>query len=234
MAAKKKISTKIEDFFRDCMLLGITLESANIMAGWYFGTHLDHAWPWVIGPGLVAGRRLLGNKPSKAIATMALLVPTPGSDPDIDSYILKYRDRTEKEREYIFRGRGLPIQIPESKLSRFVKLAWRRQMNAIHGSQVQIMWDGNPQARMKRLTSNQVLSARYYLKVTEPRFTEAEYLACIRILVLSNCLDNRKQGRAGLLMYEPGRCMELILSYWLPSPRSNKLFSNFFRFSPTS
>lgn len=232
MAAKKKISTEFRDFLTDSMMLSVTLESANILGGWYLGYHTDHYWPWVVGPGYTAFRRLTRGKVSQAVEAMSLLVPVPGGDSDVESYILKYKDKIEQQREYIFRGRGLPVPIPESKFHRFVNLAWRRQMNAIHGSRVQIMWE--PRTKTRRLTANQVLSARYFLGVTEPRFTEAEYLACIRILVLSNLLDSRKQGRAGLLLYEPGRCMELALSYWMPSPRSKGLIPNFFKFSLAS
>lgn len=232
MAPRKKISTEIRDFFIDSMALSIGLEAANILAGWYYGVETDHAWPWVVGPGYVAFRRFLGNSPTKAVTALGSVVPSfVGGEMDSRSYTLKYRDKLEEdEPEFIFRGKGLPVAIPESKFARFVRLAWRRQMNAVHGSQVQIMWDGDEwrgQRAMRRLTSNQVLTARYFLEVTEPRFVEPEYLACIRILVLCNLIDRRGQGRAGLLMYEPDKTMSLAISRWIGPTRSPARFPNF-------
>ena len=235
MAARKKFTSELRDFISQTLYLTIALEACNVALQWYFKVNLDYSWPLLAGPGITAFRHVGSHLPKRKMS-FASLAPVFSDEGDIESYIMKWKDNPVARHEFRFSGYGLPVVIPGSKFDRFVRLAWRRQMNAIHGSMINLMWDTsftNNQPRLKQLTANQVLSARYYMRSTQPRFIWEEYRGCIMILERCRLLDGRRQGRAGLLLYEPTKTVAIAESTWYsPTPRRG-LF-NFPKISTTS
>lgn len=124
-------------------------------------------------------------------------------DPDIRSAILRWKD-DQIDNEFIFRGLGLPCQIPESRFTEFIKTARRRQTNAVYGTKWSMVSVGN--GNFRQLKKNEILSAAYYTKRKYPRWPVDEYWACMMILGYTRLLQKKGQGDAGRLMGDKGCC----------------------------
>ena len=134
-----------------------------------------------------------------------------------------------EDNEFYFRGRSLPVSIPESTFYRFINIARRRQTNAIYGSKYTRQWTGYGYRQIK---INWVLSEGYFTNEVRPRFLVDEYWACMRILRTARLLERKGQGDAGHLVgdYGVGWYVARARAMWeaglSPPPRLN--MSNLF------
>jgi hypothetical protein len=165
-------------------------------------------WSWYRRKiGQLGGKR---RAPS-AIKQMAysVLIPSEPPDPDMQSWLLKWKDRRPREFEFI--GFGLPAPVPETTFTRFIGIAWRRQMNATYGSKYNMMRDGDT---FRQLSINQVFSRMHFRKRTRPTFQEEDYNSCLFILLRTNLIRGRRQGKGGVLRYPPDKTTELAKERW--------------------
>lgn len=162
------------------------------------------------------------------VGVFASLVPAKSFDPDVQSWTMKYNGKPV-EREFVFAGRGLTTPIPETVFSRFVKLAWRRQSNALYGSKMNMLYAGEG---YRRLTVNQIFSEIYYTREVRPRFDAEDYYGCLHILAITKLLRGRRQGRGGVLAYPFEQVVEQAKALWYPSPTNKRTWSTFGRFLP--
>jgi hypothetical protein len=159
--------------------------------------------------------------------SFASIVKAQSLDPDRQSYIHKWKDPLPEE--FIFTGRGLMTPIPETTLDRFIKLAWRRQVNALYGSKLNMVYAGEG---YKRLTVNQIFSEKYFTRDTRPRFDQEDYYGCLHILMVTKLLRGRRQGRGGTLTYSYEQSVERAKALWMPYPTKKRTWSTFAGFLP--
>lgn len=177
-------------------------------------------WSWYRRKlGQLGGKR---RNPS-AIKQMAwsVLVPVESPDPDLQSWLLKWKDR--KPREFEFIGFGLPAPLPETTFTRFLGIAWRRQMNATYGNKYNMIREGDT---FRQLSINQVFSRVHFRKRTRPVFQEEDYNSCLFILMRTNLIRGRRQGKGGVLRYPPDKTTELAKERWygrLPTESRKRL-----------
>lgn len=183
------------------------------------GYDIDLGIAAITGATITLGYHLFvkDRKPSYSRVTVyqsgaAWVGDSPADDPDVNSFWLKWKDRPQLAREFVFRGYGLNMPIPESVLDRFVKTAWRRQSNALYDSRVNMLYTGSG---YRQLTANQVFTRDHYTKVMRPRFTKEEYQACLYILVITRTIGQRKGGQSGRLMYPYEKTMHLAKDWWI-------------------
>lgn len=123
------------------------------------------------------------------------------NDRDIRSAILRWKDDGIDD-EFVFRGLGLPSQIPESRFAEFIRIARRRQTNALYGTKWSMTQVGNCQFR--QLKKNEVLSAIYYTRRRYPKWPVDEYWACMMVLGYTRLLQKKGQGDSGRLIGDKG------------------------------
>lgn len=145
--------------------------------------------------------------------TFASIARAVSTDPDLQSWTHKWKEPLPQE--FIFEGRGLMTPIPETMFDRFVKLAWRRQVNALYGSKLNMVYAGEG---YKRLTVNQIFTEKYFTRDTRPRFDEEDYYGCLHILMVTQLVRGRRQGRGGTLAYPYEKIVEQAKSLWYASP----------------
>lgn len=214
---QKNAKTEAKDFFFGCLYASVSLETVNILADWYIDASPDHAWPWVVGTGLVAfgrycnhylsrrrsitlgqseGRRkvLINGRPT--FLSSVPLITRLGTDPEPrpeDARIIKYRE--PRQIEYFWDvplpGRETDVRVYESRLLVLCEVAHRRQRS-----------DLLPDHRFP-------LSRNHFTKLLRPRYPVPLYSACLTILTVCDLLDGRSQGASGRLRYRPASTVEL-------------------------
>lgn len=162
-------------------------------------------------------------------SAFASIVKAQSTDPDLQTYTMTY-DGKPMKREFIFDGRGLTTPIPETVFGRFVKLAWRRQSNALYGSKLNMLYAGEG---YKRLTVNQIFTEDYYTRQVRPRFDPEDYLGCLHILMITKLVRGRRQGRGGTLAHPYEQVLEQAKVLWSPAPTNKRTWSTWGRFLPT-
>lgn len=184
-------------------------------------------WSWYgYKLGQLPGRKPMAKKLSNTFASSQLR-RTEANDPDLQSWLYRWKN-TRREREFEFLGFGLQTPIPETTLGRFLKLAWRRQTNAVYGNKYTLM--RNEDGSFKKLTVNQVLSKEYFTKRTRPTFLDEEYLGCIFVLSVGHLILGRRQGRGGQLRYPPEKTLELAKERWYDRPTEKGAIPTLFDF----
>lgn len=154
--------------------------------------------------------------------TYASIARAVSTDPDLQSWTHKWKEPLPQE--FIFEGRGLMTPIPETMFDRFVKLAWRRQVNALYGSRLNMVYAGEG---YKRLTVNQIFTEKYFTRDTRPRFDEEDYYGCLHILMVTQLVRGRRQGRGGTLAYPYEKVVEQAKSLWYVSPTPSRTWLTF-------
>lgn len=129
-------------------------------------------------------------------------------DPDIQTVKVRLQ-RGELAPEFRFTHRALPVDVLESEMYRFLKLAIHRQNIAVYKTGLN--------ARGKQIKINWVLSKRYFTQAARPRFFQDEYKACLVILGMTGFLSGRGSGHSGYLkrLSGPGFMLEAIKDRWV-------------------
>lgn len=145
----------------------------------------------------------------------------PSDDSGRKKFIRRWK-AAAPETEFVFYGLGIPVPVGETLLLRFMKIAKRRQNNALYRGG--LVWTGEG---YKTIRLNWVLSEEHFTKRVSPRFPEDEYCAILIILGYSRLMTGgRRQGSSGRLIgdYSPQRYVEIAIHKWIvltsPPPRS--------------
>lgn len=215
---RKNAKTEAKNFFFGCLYASVFLEAVNILADWYTYASPDHAWPWIVGTGLVAFGRYcnhyLGRKRSitlgqsegkrkvlingfpaflSSVPLIARLGPDLEPHKPEDARIIKYRE--PRQIEYFWDvplpNREVDIRVYESRLLVLCEVAYRRQRS-----------DLLPEHRYP-------FSRNFFTKQLRPRYPMPLYAACLTILADCDLLDGRSQGASGGLRYRPTRTVAL-------------------------
>jgi hypothetical protein len=142
------------------------------------------------------------------------------------SWQMKWKEEPDPP-EFEFWGNGLDGMIPESIFHRFVKMAWRRQCNALYGTKYSMLRDDN---RINQLTVNQVFTQSYYTKRIRPVIPDEDYYGCLHVLMATNLIRGRRQGRGGVLRWPPDTTLERAKARWYtpPPPARKSLLKRIF------
>jgi len=170
--------------------------------------------------GKVYARKRWGEMSHRAVSWREVKT----DDPDRKRFERRWRAAVP-DPEFIFRGLGLPVPVGETILLRFVKIAKRRQSNALYRGG--LVWTG---AGYKTIRLNWVLSEEHFTKRVSPRFPEDEYYSILIVLGYSRLMTGaRRQGSSGRLVgdYSPQRYVEIAINRWgaliSPAPRPGLL-----------
>jgi hypothetical protein len=212
--ARRSIKNELKDFAFGAMYASISLETINIMADWYTDASPDHAWPFVIGTGLVAFGRycnyhlqktptisfgqtesrrrvLISGKPAflSAVPLIGRLQSTPR-----ETQVIKYRPLAKIERfwDVTLTNREAVIRVYEPRLLNLCETAYRRERSGIASNE------------------RYPFSRNYFTKQHRPRFPLPLYAACLTILNVCDLLDGRSRGASGRLRYRPVPTVELV------------------------
>lgn len=220
--AKRKLIVAGEDLVANSFLLAIAASSATslytgggwlptpvkvgilVAAGWGFARH--NFWK----------SSSYDPRPRRAMAAMESLTRIPSGDPDIASFLHKWKPEQEFKPEFMFQGDILLVPVLESELRLFMVAAVRRQTNARYGERASRIRSTN--GKLRRIKINWVLSENYFVYHHRPRFPLELYRSIMIILAVTHLRRcERSSGKSDWLIgdWSPDGYVEKAIARWL-------------------